>query len=80
MRAVHERWDGGGYPDGLAGAEIPVEARIVAVCDAWHAMRYDRPYRKALSRAAALRELDGRSSALSSTRTSSRAFISTVEA
>ena len=57
VRAVHERWDGGGYPDGLAGAAIPVEARIVAVCDAWHAMRYDRPYRKALSRGAALREL-----------------------
>jgi HD-GYP domain-containing protein (c-di-GMP phosphodiesterase class II) len=54
---VHERWDGGGYPDGLAGAAIPVEARIVAVCDAWHAMRYDRPYRKALTRGVALREL-----------------------
>jgi diguanylate cyclase (GGDEF)-like protein len=57
VRAVHERWDGRGYPDGLSGERIPLQARIVAVCDAWHAMRYDRPYRRALSRADALREL-----------------------
>jgi HD-GYP domain-containing protein (c-di-GMP phosphodiesterase class II) len=45
VRACHERWDGGGYPDGKAGEEIPVEARIVLVCDAFHAMVTDRPYR-----------------------------------
>ena len=43
VRACHERWDGGGYPDGKAGVEIPVEARIVLVCDAFHAMVTDRP-------------------------------------
>ena len=42
LRAVHERWDGNGYRDGLAGSEIPLEARIVAVCDVWHAMISDR--------------------------------------
>jgi diguanylate cyclase (GGDEF)-like protein len=57
VRAVHERWDGRGYPDGVAGTAIPIESRIVAVCDAWHAMRYDRPYRKALSHGEAVREL-----------------------
>jgi HD-GYP domain-containing protein (c-di-GMP phosphodiesterase class II) len=45
----HERWDGSGYPRGLVGAAIPVEARIVAVADAWAAMRADRPYAAALS-------------------------------
>ena len=44
-RSHHERWDGGGYPDGLAGEEIPLAARIVAVCDAYEAMIADRPYR-----------------------------------
>ena len=48
MRACHERWDGLGYPDGKAGDEIPVESRIVLVCDAYHAMVTDRPYRKRL--------------------------------
>jgi diguanylate cyclase (GGDEF)-like protein len=48
VRAGHERWDGGGYPDRVSGEEIPLEARIIFVCDAWHAMRSDRPYRKAL--------------------------------
>jgi putative nucleotidyltransferase with HDIG domain len=48
VRSHHERWDGGGYPDGLAGKEIPVEARIISCCDTWNAMRTDRPYRKAL--------------------------------
>ena len=42
VRASHERWDGAGYPDGLAGQEIPLGARIVAVCDAFHAMTRDR--------------------------------------
>jgi putative nucleotidyltransferase with HDIG domain len=57
VRAVHERWDGNGYPDQLVGARIPIEARIVAVSDAWHAMTSDRPYRRALRRADALAEL-----------------------
>jgi putative nucleotidyltransferase with HDIG domain len=59
VRSHHERWDGGGYPDGLAGAEIPLEARIIACCDAWNAMRTDRSYRKALSHEVALAELAG---------------------
>jgi HD-GYP domain-containing protein (c-di-GMP phosphodiesterase class II) len=49
IRAEHERWDGGGYPDGLAGEEIPLASRITLVCDAYHAMTSDRPYRKAMS-------------------------------
>jgi putative nucleotidyltransferase with HDIG domain len=57
VRAVHERWDGKGYPDRLTGAAIPIESRIVAICDAWHAMTSDRPYRKAMGRAEARAEL-----------------------
>ena len=57
VRSSHEHWDGGGYPDGLAGVEIPVEARIVAGCDAFGAMTTDRPYRRAMSAEVALREL-----------------------
>jgi diguanylate cyclase (GGDEF)-like protein len=49
VRSCHERWDGAGYPDGKAGEEIPLEARIILVCDAFHAMTTDRPYRKRLS-------------------------------
>jgi HD-GYP domain-containing protein (c-di-GMP phosphodiesterase class II)/putative methionine-R-sulfoxide reductase with GAF domain len=49
VRACHERWDGLGYPDGRAGTDIPIEARIVLVCDAFHAMTTDRPYRRRLS-------------------------------
>ena len=49
VRAVHERWDGGGYPDGLEGEQIPLPSRVVHACDAWHAMASDRPYREALS-------------------------------
>ena len=49
VRHHHEHFDGGGYPDGLAGEAIPLEARIVAVCDAWDAMTNERPYRRALS-------------------------------
>lgn len=52
-----ERYDGKGYPDGLKGEDIPLESRIIAVVDAYHAMVSDRPYRKALSEEAALREL-----------------------
>ena len=57
VRASHERWDGGGYPDGLAGEEIPVEARVVSACDAFHAMTSDRSYRKALPMEVAVQEL-----------------------
>jgi diguanylate cyclase (GGDEF)-like protein len=57
VRSTHERWDGGGYPDGLRGEEIPLAARIVAVSDAYDAMTSDRSYRPALSREDALREL-----------------------
>ena len=45
----HEQWDGSGYPDGISGEKIPLESRILAVCDAYSAMTGDRPYRKALS-------------------------------
>jgi HD-GYP domain-containing protein (c-di-GMP phosphodiesterase class II) len=58
VRFHHERYDGRGYPDGLAGERIPLPSRIVAVCDAYCAMTADRPYRRALGRAAALNELD----------------------
>ena len=44
----HERWDGGGYPNGIAGEEIPIEARICAVVDVFDAVTVDRPYRKAV--------------------------------
>jgi diguanylate cyclase (GGDEF)-like protein/putative nucleotidyltransferase with HDIG domain len=57
VRHEHERWDGGGYPDGIAGKEIPIEARIILACDAYHAMVSDRPYRKAMSQPEAIREL-----------------------
>ena len=54
----HERWDGQGYPRGLADTDIPLEARLLAVADAFDAMISDRPYRQALSAATALEELD----------------------
>jgi putative nucleotidyltransferase with HDIG domain len=57
VRASHERWDGGGYPDGLAGEAIPVPARICAACDAFNAMTTDRSYRKALPLSVAVEEL-----------------------
>jgi putative nucleotidyltransferase with HDIG domain len=57
VRACHERWDGTGYPDRLQGEEIPLEARIIFACDAFHAMTTDRPYRKALPVDEALRRL-----------------------
>ena len=58
VRASHERWDGGGYPDGLAGEGIPLAARIVSVCDAYNAMTTDRSYRRALAVADAIAELE----------------------
>ena len=57
IRAEHERWDGKGYPDGLSGEDIPIASRIVLVCDAFHAMTSDRPYRRAVGGEAALGEL-----------------------
>ncbi len=59
VRSHHERWDGSGYPDGVAGEQIPLEARIIACCDTWNAMRTDRPYRNALSAEVAVAELLG---------------------
>ena len=58
VRHCHERYDGAGYPDKLAGKDIPLESRIIFVCDAYHAMTTDRPYRKRLSKVEALRRLD----------------------
>jgi diguanylate cyclase (GGDEF)-like protein/PAS domain S-box-containing protein len=57
VRSTHERWAGGGYPDGLAGADIPLGARIIAVCDAYDAMTSNRPYRTAMSPEGAVAEL-----------------------
>jgi two-component system cell cycle response regulator len=57
VRASHERWDGTGYPDGLAGEQIPLGARVVAVCDAFDAMTTDRPYQAGIDPESALEEL-----------------------
>jgi putative two-component system response regulator len=56
-RAHHERWDGSGYPRGLAGEEIPLSARIVAVADVYDALAHDRPYRRALPRDRVVEEI-----------------------
>jgi HD-GYP domain-containing protein (c-di-GMP phosphodiesterase class II) len=58
VRSCHERWDGAGYPDGLAGEEIPLPARIVFTCDAYNAMTTDRPYRAAMAQEDAVAELE----------------------
>jgi HD-GYP domain-containing protein (c-di-GMP phosphodiesterase class II) len=57
VRHCHERWDGQGYPDGVGGEDIPLESRIIFVCDAYHAMTTDRPYRRRLSHREAVRRL-----------------------
>ena len=57
VRSSHEHWDGSGYPDSLAGEEIPLASRIVMACDAYHAMTSDRPYRQARIPEDALEEL-----------------------
>ena len=57
VRSSHERWDGSGYPDALEGEEIPVGARVIAVCDAFDAMVSEKPYRAPLKSGAALEEL-----------------------
>ena len=58
VRWSHERWDGHGYPDGISGEQIPLGSRIIAVCDAFDAMTSQRPYRDAMSPAAAVSELE----------------------
>jgi diguanylate cyclase (GGDEF)-like protein len=57
VRCTHERFDGTGYPDRLAGEQIPLEARIISVCDAYHAMTSERPYRATVGHVDALDEL-----------------------
>ena len=57
VRHHHERWDGRGYPDRIAGAAIPLPARIICACDAFSAMTTDRSYRRAMPESAALAEL-----------------------
>jgi putative nucleotidyltransferase with HDIG domain len=57
VRSCHEHWDGGGYPDGIAGSAIPVAARIICACDAFSAMTTHRPYRPARDMHAAILEL-----------------------
>jgi len=61
VRSHHERWDGGGYPDGLRAERIPLAARIVSCCDTFNAMTTTRPYRKALPASAAVAELKANS-------------------
>jgi diguanylate cyclase (GGDEF)-like protein/putative nucleotidyltransferase with HDIG domain len=57
VRHEHERWDGGGYPDGIEGEAIPIGSRIILACDAYHAMTSDRPYRDSMTHAEAVAEL-----------------------
>ncbi len=57
VRSCHERWDGSGYPDGLAGEDIPLPARVIFCSNAFHAMTDDRPYSAAVSESAAIGEL-----------------------
>jgi diguanylate cyclase (GGDEF)-like protein len=61
VRHAHEHWDGGGYPEGLSGEQIPLGARIVLAVDAYHAMTSDRPYRQAMSHGEACGELEDNS-------------------
>ncbi|OLV16717.1 HD-GYP domain [Deinococcus marmoris] len=61
IRSHHERWDGGGYPDGLVGTDIPLNARIFAVCDVYDALISERPYKPAWSHEDALSEIAGQS-------------------
>jgi diguanylate cyclase (GGDEF)-like protein/putative nucleotidyltransferase with HDIG domain len=58
VRHEHEHWDGSGYPDGLCGEEIPIASRIILACDAYNAMRTDRPYREGMSHEDAVGELE----------------------
>lgn len=58
VRSSHERFDGSGYPDGLAGEEIDIGARIVLVCDAWDVITHDQPYQQARTVEAARTEIE----------------------
>ncbi|HWF25085.1 MAG TPA: HD domain-containing phosphohydrolase [Solirubrobacteraceae bacterium] len=58
VRAHHERWDGGGYPDGLAGAAIPLLSRVIATCDAFVSMASDRPHRRGMGAETALEQVE----------------------
>jgi HD-GYP domain-containing protein (c-di-GMP phosphodiesterase class II) len=58
LRHHHERWDGRGYPDGLAGTRIPLVSRVLAIADAYDAMLADRPYRNSMTVQEASRELE----------------------
>jgi HD-GYP domain-containing protein (c-di-GMP phosphodiesterase class II) len=58
VRSHHERWDGCGYPDGLAGENIPVEARIICIADSYDAMTSARSYRNQVSSVAAVEEIN----------------------
>jgi len=78
VRSSHERWDGSGYPDRLCGAEIPLGARIVSVCDAYDAMTADRSYRSAIPHEVACREL-GRSSGTQFDPNVVEAFLSVID-
>ena len=71
VRSTHENFDGTGYPDALAGEEIPLGARIIVVCDAFDAMTTDRPYRKAMDEAAAVENFGAARAASSTPRSSS---------
>jgi two-component system cell cycle response regulator len=79
VRSTHERYDGGGYPDGLAGADIPLIARIVGVCDAYDAMVTNRTYRRAFDRSRAISEVR-RSSGTQFDPKVVEAFVSALEA
>jgi diguanylate cyclase (GGDEF)-like protein/putative nucleotidyltransferase with HDIG domain len=57
IRSAHERWDGNGYPDRISGEAIPLGARVICACDAYHAMVSDRPYRSALPASRAVEEM-----------------------
>jgi putative nucleotidyltransferase with HDIG domain len=63
VRSHHERWDGRGYPDGLAGDDVPIAARIIAVADAFQAMLESRPYRPQRRAAEALDEIEAHAGA-----------------
>jgi putative nucleotidyltransferase with HDIG domain len=58
VRSHHERWDGGGYPDGLTGEEIPLLSRVLATCDAFVSMASDRPHRRGMGAETALEQVD----------------------
>jgi len=64
VRHHHENWDGSGYPDGLAGEEIPVGARLLSIVDCYDALTSDRPYRRALSHGSAIAMIHERSGSM----------------